>query len=171
MTSNKRSFSAACWAQPLPGFSAHTTRAPAGRRVHYQRRRPKDTVLYQLVQEHIQTFLAQVELETAGLPRVRQRRVDAFLAPTALPRARQMSLQISPTQEAPPTPGAVSNEQGFSLHAEVSCAARDPAPPWPLLARDAKTPRNIASRADERLDNAQAEDRLDGSRAQQYYAS
>ena len=69
MTSNKRSFSAACWAQPLPGFSAHTTRAPAGRRVHYQRRRPEDTVLYQLVQEHLETFLAQVELETgAGFP-------------------------------------------------------------------------------------------------------
>ena len=40
-----------------------------------------------------------------------------------------MSLQIFPTQEAPPTPGAVSNEQGFSLHAEVSCAARDPTLP------------------------------------------
>jgi hypothetical protein len=35
----------------------------------------------------------------------------------------------------------------------------------------AKPPRNIAPRADERPDNAQAEDRLDGSRAQQYYAS
>ena len=42
--------------------------APAGRRVSYERRRPEDTVLYQLVQEHFETFLAQVELETgAGL--------------------------------------------------------------------------------------------------------
>ncbi|MGQ0595289.1 MAG: hypothetical protein ACT4QB_22405 [Gammaproteobacteria bacterium] len=32
--------------------------APAGRRVHYERRRPEDTVLYQLAQEHLETFLA-----------------------------------------------------------------------------------------------------------------
>ncbi len=29
----------------------------------YTRRRPEDTVLYQLVQEHLDTFLAQVDLE------------------------------------------------------------------------------------------------------------
>ena len=48
--------------------------APAGRRVHYERRRPEDTALYQLVQEHLETFLAQVELETgAGLPSLLKR--------------------------------------------------------------------------------------------------
>lgn len=42
--------------------------APAGRRVHYERRRP-ETVLYQLVQERLEPFLAQGELETGeGLP-------------------------------------------------------------------------------------------------------
>ena len=32
-------------------------RAPAADTVHYERRRP-DTTLYQLVQEHLETFLA-----------------------------------------------------------------------------------------------------------------
>jgi len=40
--------------------------APAGRRIHYERRRPEDTVLYQLVQEHLETFLAQVQAETGS---------------------------------------------------------------------------------------------------------
>ena len=54
--------------------------APAGRRVHYERRRPQDTVLYQLVQEHLETFLAQVELETGvGLPEFVKEEFDAFL--------------------------------------------------------------------------------------------
>jgi len=54
--------------------------APAGRRVHYERRRPEDTVLYRLVQKHLETFLAQVELETgAGLPDFVQEEFDAFL--------------------------------------------------------------------------------------------
>jgi hypothetical protein len=54
--------------------------ALAGRRVSYERRRPEDTVLYQLVQEHLETFLAQVERETgAGLPDFVQEEFDAFL--------------------------------------------------------------------------------------------
>jgi energy-coupling factor transporter ATP-binding protein EcfA2 len=54
--------------------------APAGKGVHYERRRPEDTVLYQLVQEHLENFLAQVELETgAGLPEFVEEEFDAFL--------------------------------------------------------------------------------------------
>jgi hypothetical protein len=54
--------------------------APAARRVHYERRRSEDTVLYQLVQEHLETFLAQVERETgAGLPEFVEEEFDAFL--------------------------------------------------------------------------------------------
>ncbi|MGH8607280.1 MAG: transposase zinc-binding domain-containing protein, partial [Gammaproteobacteria bacterium] len=54
--------------------------APAGKGVHYERRRPEETVLYQLVQEHLETFLAQVELETgAGLPEFVKAEFDAFL--------------------------------------------------------------------------------------------
>jgi hypothetical protein len=33
----------------------------AGHGVHYERRQPEETVLYQLVQEHTETFLAQIE--------------------------------------------------------------------------------------------------------------
>ena len=54
--------------------------APAGRRIHYERRRPEETTLYQLVQEHLETFLAQVEAEIgAGLPEFVQEEFDAFL--------------------------------------------------------------------------------------------
>ena len=55
--------------------------ASAGRRVQYERRRPEDTtVLYQLVQGHLETFLAQVELKTgAGLPESVKEELDAFL--------------------------------------------------------------------------------------------
>jgi hypothetical protein len=31
---------------------------PAGNPVHYERRRPEETTLYRLVQEHLETFLA-----------------------------------------------------------------------------------------------------------------
>ena len=54
--------------------------APAGKGAHYERRRPQETVLYQLVQEHLDTFLAQVELETgAGLPDFVKEEFEAFL--------------------------------------------------------------------------------------------
>ncbi len=60
---------------------------PARRRVHYERRRPEDTVLYQLVQEPLETFPAQVELETgAGLPEFVKEELDAFLDCGILPR-------------------------------------------------------------------------------------
>ena len=52
----------------------------AGPCVHYQRRRPEHTTLYQLVQEHVDTFFAQVEHETgAGLPDFVKEEFDAFL--------------------------------------------------------------------------------------------
>jgi hypothetical protein len=64
-----------------PGIGAVPAWRPEdGRRVHYERRRPEDTVLYQLVQGHLETFLAQVELETgAGLPEFVKEEFDAFL--------------------------------------------------------------------------------------------
>ena len=55
-------------------------RAPAADTVHYERRRPEDTTLYQLVQEHLDTFLAQVEAQTgAALPEFVKDEFDAFL--------------------------------------------------------------------------------------------
>ena len=55
-------------------------RAPAGNPVHYQRRRPEATTLYQLVQEHLESFLAQVEAQTgASLPQFVKDEFDAFL--------------------------------------------------------------------------------------------
>jgi hypothetical protein len=54
--------------------------APAGARIHYERRRPEETPLYPLIQEHLETFWAQVELETgAGLPSFVKEEFDAFL--------------------------------------------------------------------------------------------
>ena len=53
---------------------------PTRQCVHYQRRRPEETTLYQLVQEHAETFFAQVERETgAGLPDFVKDEFDAFL--------------------------------------------------------------------------------------------
>ena len=55
-------------------------RAPAAATAHYQRRRPEDTTLYQLVQEHLDTFLAQVEARTgAALPEFVKVEFDAYL--------------------------------------------------------------------------------------------
>ena len=55
-------------------------RAPAGHTVHYELRRPEETILYRLVQEHIETFLAQVEAESgAALPEFVKAEFDAFL--------------------------------------------------------------------------------------------
>jgi len=34
-----------------------------------------------------------------------------------------LTLQTVSTQKSPPTPGGCASEQGFSLHAEVCCAA------------------------------------------------
>ena len=43
--------------------------ATAGNHVHYERRRPEETILYQLVHENVKTFFAQVEMEIgSGLP-------------------------------------------------------------------------------------------------------
>ena len=54
--------------------------APAGNEVHYERRRPEETTLYQVVQEHLETFLAQVETETgASVPNFVKDEFDAFL--------------------------------------------------------------------------------------------
>jgi Putative transposase/Transposase zinc-binding domain len=55
-------------------------RAPVEHPVHYERRRPEETILYRLVQEHIESFLAQVEAEGgAALPEFVKAEFDAFL--------------------------------------------------------------------------------------------
>ena len=54
--------------------------APAAHSVHYERRRPEETTLYQLIQEHLETFLSQVQAQTgAALPSFVQDEFDAFL--------------------------------------------------------------------------------------------
>ena len=54
--------------------------ASARNRVHYERRRPEESVLYQLVQEQLETFLAQVEAETGvSLPKFIKDEFDGFL--------------------------------------------------------------------------------------------
>ena len=54
--------------------------APAANQVHYERRRPEETTLYPVVQEHLESLSAQVEAETgAGLPDFVKDELDAFL--------------------------------------------------------------------------------------------
>ncbi len=63
-------------------------RAAAANTVHYERRRPEDTTLYQLVGKHLETFLAQVEASTgAPLPLFVKDEFDAFLQ-YGIPRLR-----------------------------------------------------------------------------------
>ena len=56
--------------------------APAGNPVafHYERRRPEATTLYQIVQEQLETFLAQVEAQSgSGLPAFVKDDFEAYL--------------------------------------------------------------------------------------------
>ncbi len=56
--------------------------APARKSVafHYERRRPEETTLYQLVREQLETSIAQVEVQTgSGLPAFVKAEFDTFL--------------------------------------------------------------------------------------------
>jgi len=54
--------------------------ASAGARFAYQRHRPEDTTLYRVVQEELETFLAQVEAQTgSGLPQFVRDEFEAYL--------------------------------------------------------------------------------------------
>ena len=53
---------------------------PADNPVHYERRCPEETALYQLLQEHAESFFAFVQAETgASLPQFVKDEFDAFL--------------------------------------------------------------------------------------------
>jgi predicted 2-oxoglutarate/Fe(II)-dependent dioxygenase YbiX len=53
---------------------------PDGARVHYERRRPEQTTLYRLVQQHAANFSAQVQETTgAGVPQFVKDEFDAYL--------------------------------------------------------------------------------------------
>ena len=54
--------------------------ARAGNAVHYERRRPEETVLYQLVQAHAESFFAQIKAQTgASVREFIKEEFDAFL--------------------------------------------------------------------------------------------
>ena len=54
--------------------------APDGAPVHYERHLPEQTTLYRLVQQHAETFFAEVEAATgASLPQFVKDEFDAFL--------------------------------------------------------------------------------------------
>ena len=75
-----------------------------------------------LIEEQGMTYLADTDPDTALGPL----QAAACTYRIALgPRAGQkvLSLQAVPNQAPPPTPERCVNEQGFSLHAEVRCAA------------------------------------------------
>ncbi|MBM3739342.1 MAG: hypothetical protein FJW39_26530 [Acidobacteria bacterium] len=55
-------------------------RAATAHTVHYERRRPEETIRHRLVREHLETFLAQVEARTGtGLPGFVKDEFEAFL--------------------------------------------------------------------------------------------
>ncbi len=60
--------------KPTSPSPASDTPAP------YERRQPEETTLYQVIQDHLDTFLAQVEQETGtGLPQFVKDEFEAFL--------------------------------------------------------------------------------------------
>jgi hypothetical protein len=60
----------------------------AANEIHYERRRPEETTLYQVVQEQLESFLAQVQAEIgARLPEFIKEEFDAFLECGILPTA------------------------------------------------------------------------------------
>ncbi|MDH3505238.1 MAG: hypothetical protein OEM58_12020 [Nitrospirota bacterium] len=53
---------------------------PHGASAPYERRRPEGTILYQVIQNYVDTFFAQVEQETGtGLPQFVKDEFEAFL--------------------------------------------------------------------------------------------
>jgi len=65
-------------ARNASGTATRSAHSPAA--LLYQRRRPEETTLYQVVQEYVETFFVQVERETgAGLPQFVKDEFDAFL--------------------------------------------------------------------------------------------
>ena len=72
-------------ATPRAQFHQKNLRQPAQHaavedQLHYERRRPEETTLYRLVQEHVKAFFAQVETETvSGLPGFVKDECDVFL--------------------------------------------------------------------------------------------
>jgi hypothetical protein len=73
-----------------------------------------------LIEEQGMTYLADTDLDLTLGPL----RAAACTYRIALgPRAGQKVLSLQTVPTAPPTPGLFANEQGFSLHAEVCCAA------------------------------------------------
>jgi hypothetical protein len=58
---------------------AATQRATAASAPHYQRRRPEQTPLYQLVRAHYETFAAEVDAHGAGLPPFVKEEFEAYL--------------------------------------------------------------------------------------------
>ena len=55
-------------------------RAAPAHTVHYERRRPEETILHCLVREHLETVLAQVQARTGtGLPEFVKDEFEAFL--------------------------------------------------------------------------------------------
>ena len=66
--------------QRVQAIGRQPHRAPDGAPFHYERRRPEQTTLYRLVQQHAETFFAEVEAATgASLPHFVKDEFDAFL--------------------------------------------------------------------------------------------
>jgi len=67
-------------AQRVQAMDRQPHRAPAGAPVHYERHRPEQTTLYRLVQQHAETFFAEVAAASgASLPSFIKDEFDAFL--------------------------------------------------------------------------------------------
>jgi hypothetical protein len=53
----------------MQAIAGQPQRAPDGAAVHYERRRPDQTTLYRLAQQHIETFFADAQSLTSAIRR------------------------------------------------------------------------------------------------------
>jgi hypothetical protein len=79
--------------------------APAANQVHYERRQPEETTLYQVVQDYFETCLAQLEFETgASSPDFVKDEFDAFLECGSWLRFHVSGAGFAPMKRALPAP-------------------------------------------------------------------
>ena len=88
---------------------------------HYVRHRPEDTVLYQVVEQHVETFFDAVAEQGASLPRFVREEFDAYLRCAG---SNTVSSVLSAT-------GAGTSISSRSVASAGGCALRAGCVEWP----------------------------------------
>ena len=84
----------------------------------YQRHQPEQTALYRLVQQHLQTFLAQAEAAGTDLPRFVTEEFDAYLECGILAQ-RAATNEMHGSESFTATRGKYQHSAGINLGSRV----------------------------------------------------